>query len=405
MKRAVITGLGVVSPLGCELQQFWKNIQEGKEGIGELTKIDATKFEKTKAAEVKGFEALSESKDPELQNYGAAVSYAIAASRMAIEHSGLKQDDLRDASVLVGTTMGNQDIVERITAKYHLSEDSVLPDSAKEELTYFKPFHLGTTIARKFNMKGNVFVIPTACAAGNYSIGMASSLIKQGRSKIALAGGADPFSQTCYTIFNRLGANTPDICTPFDSNRKGMAVGEGAAIMVIEEYEHAVKRGAEIFAEIKGYGLSCDAYQATAPHPEGLGAVQSMNIALKNSEITSDDVGYISAHGTGTKANDSHEAVAMAKIFGEKLKNIPVSSVKSMLGHCMGAASAIEGIISALTIHEQKIAPTINTQTLDPEFPIEFDFVPTSRDHKLDYMVSNAFAFGGNVSSVVFGKV
>lgn len=405
-KRVVITGLGVVTPLGVRLSEFWDNICQGKNGIRNMTKLPSSDYERKMVAEVQGFDSCLENKDTELSKFGQAVSYAVAASRMALEDADLTSESIMSAGVFVGTTMGNQDVVERIINEYSLKNEDELPKEAYKQLEKFKPFCLGIEISKRFNLNGPVMVIPTACAAGNYAIGTATSMIQKDKCEIALAGGADPFSRTCFSIFNRLGANTPDVCKPFDQNRQGMAVGEGAAMLVLESYDHAIQRGAKIYAEIKGYGLSCDAYHPTAPHPEGLGAVLSMQQALGQSKLRPDQIHYISAHGTGTPANDSCEAIAMAEVFNEKLKDIPVSSIKSMIGHCMGAASAIEAVVSALAIQSQKVPPTINTTTLDPQFPIPFNYVPGKAiKTKIENIMSNAFAFGGNVSSIILSKL
>jgi 3-oxoacyl-[acyl-carrier-protein] synthase II len=230
-------------------------------------------------------------------------------------------------------------------------------------------------------------------------------MIKEGRSKVMLAGGSDPFTRSCYTIFYRLGAMTKEEIKPFAEDRTGMVVGEGAGIMVLEELEHALERGAKIYGEITGYGLSCDAHHPTAPDPSGNGAALAMKNALKNSGISIDDISYISAHGTGTKANDSHEVNAMYKVFGEKLPKVPIHSLKSVIGHCMGAASAFEGISAVLSLQEQIIPSTKNTEKIDAAFPIEIDLNNEGvKPAKVTNVMSNSFAFGGNICSLIFSK-
>jgi 3-oxoacyl-[acyl-carrier-protein] synthase II len=242
-----------------------------------------------------------------------------------------------------------------------------------------------------------------ACAAGNYAVGMGFSRIRQGLEPLALVGGADPFTRACYTIFHRLNASSGTACRPFSGDRDGMVVGEGAAMLLIEEYEHAVSRGARIYAEVTGYGLSCDAYHPTAPHPEGRGAIAAMKRAMEVAGIHPGMVDYISAHGTGTSANDHSEVAAMYEVFGERLITLPVSSIKSSLGHCMGAASALEAAACALAIHHQRVPGTLNTREVDPSFPCSLDVVPGhARPMALTHVLSNAFAFGGNIASVVF---
>lgn len=407
MKRVVITGLSVVSPLGCEKENFWQRLMRGESGIGKLTKLDASLYPRPLAAEVSGWEQLQESEDESLAPFGQAVAYTVAASRMALEDAKLCVPATQnDYGVIVGTTMGNQDIVERVIDKYSLTEDSPPEAIEADELDHFSPAILSAEIANRFNFQGSSMTLANACAAGNYSVGLAFDRIRTGRNSVILAGGADPFSRTCYTIFHRLNASTAERCRPFDRDRDGMVVGEGAAMLVLEDYEHAKARGAHIYAEVKGYSLTCDAHHATAPHPEGEGAVMAMNEALSMASLKPKDIDYVSAHGTGTPANDVSEAIALHTVFGDTLRNTPVSSIKSMLGHCMGAASAIEAAVCALAIERQMLPPTINTQNIDPAFPIAFDVVPgKGRAAEVTHILSNAFAFGGNVSSVIFSKL
>ena len=233
-------------------------------------------------------------------------------------------------------------------------------------------------------------------------MGAASSLVRSGRAKQVIAGGADPFSRTCYTIFQRLGASTPDVCRPFGADRTGIVVGEGAAMLMVEDRDHAIARGARIYAEVTGYALTSDAHHRTAPHPEGRGAVQAMTQALSNAGLEPGHIDFVSAHGTGTQANDSCEAVAMSEVFGDRVSKVPVNSIKSMLGHCMGAASAIENVACVLSIHSGWIPPTISTTEQDPTFPRPVDLVVDQpRETRVNHIMNNAFAFGGCVSSVI----
>jgi len=252
-----------------------------------------------------------------------------------------------------------------------------------------------------FKLSGPNYAIPTACSAGNYSIGYGYDLIRKGKTDYALVGGADPFSRITFTGFNRLYAMAPERCQPFDKNRKGMIIGEGAGVLLLETLETAVKRKTPVYAEILGYGLSCDAHHMTAPRVGGI--VKVMEKALKHSKTKKENVGYISAHGTGTPANDKAECEAIKKVFGDLAKKIPVSSIKSMLGHTMGAASAIEAIACVLAIKDGVVPPTINYETPDAECDI--DCVPnTARKKKVDVALNNSLAFGGNNACVVFGK-
>jgi 3-oxoacyl-[acyl-carrier-protein] synthase II len=246
-------------------------------------------------------------------------------------------------------------------------------------------------------------MIPTACAAGNYAIGYGFDMIRTGRADVMLSGGADAFSRITYMGFSRLGAIAPERCQPFDRMRKGMVPGEGAAVLVLESLEGARARGATIYAEVLGYGVSCDSHHMTAAHPQGDGAIRAMAAALKESGVSRDDVDYISAHGTGTPTNDRVESLAVRSFFGERASRIPMSSIKSMVGHTMGAASAIEAAACSLAIHTGWAPPTMNYETPDPE--CDLDYVP-NRARKVDprVVLNNAYAFGGNNASLCLAR-
>ncbi|BAP30980.1 3-oxoacyl-[acyl-carrier protein] synthase 2 [Chryseobacterium sp. StRB126] len=409
MKRIVITGMGVVSPLACEKGAFWEKILNGESGVGDLTKLEPSNYKGvTRAAEV---DLEKDYKNTELlehfKPYGKAVTYAAAAIDMGLKDAGFEKFTKKNNyGVILGTTNGNQDIVERIVDQWNLEmKHEYLSSKAAKTLTYFRPVELSASIAKYYNLGGTNMVIPTACAAGNYAIGTAYSMIREGRSSLIIAGGADPFTRSCYTVFYRLGAMSKDNCKPFDQNRNGMIVGEGAAVLVLEELEHALARGAKIYGEIKGYGLACDAYDPTAPDPEGSGATLSMNNAIKSSNIDRENITYVSAHGTGTKANDSHEVNAMRNVFGEEIDSLYVNGIKSMLGHCMGAASALEAVTATLSLHHQKVPRNRNTEKIDEAFNTHFHIQPSSEiENKVDHVLSNSFAFGGNICSVIFSK-
>ena len=408
MKRVVVTGMAVVSPLGCSLDKFWQRLTSGESAVQELTKYDSSKYKGvTLSAEVKDKNQL-ELDESLFSDYGSAVYYAAAATAMSLKDAGLEMPfkSPNNYGLILGTTNCNQDIVERTVNAYALKDSKdELPEDANQMLRYFKPAELSGKVARFCGIGGTNMVIPTACSAGNYAIGTAFSMIQDGRTPIIIAGGSDPFTRSCYTVFYRLGAMAKKDCRPFDQNRTGMIVGEGAATLVLEDLEHALNRNARIYGEIKGYGLACDAYHPTAPDPEGSGAVLAMHNALKSSNLNKEQITYISAHGTGTKANDAHEAKAMHKVFGEQIASTYVNGIKSMLGHCMGAASAIEAVAALLSLYYQKYPPNCNTEKIDPAFEISFPVAPPFvKDKQIDYVLSNSFAFGGNVCSVIFGK-
>jgi 3-oxoacyl-[acyl-carrier-protein] synthase II len=302
---------------------------------------------------------------------------------------------------VIGTTGGEIPVLERINRlRFHQGEDAVDRD---EFLKY--PVHvISTTVARHFGFTGPNLVVPTACAAGNYAIAIARDWIQDGRADMILAGGVDPLSTVTFTGFGRMLAIAPDRCRPFDKNRKGIIPGEGAAMLVLESFESAKKRGAKIYAEVAGCGFSCDAYHPTMPHPDGVGARLAMERALQDAGLDHAAVDYISAHGTGTPANDKIEASAIGEVLRERAQKVPVSSIKSMIGHTMGAASAIEAITCTLAIDTGIIPPTINYETPDPE--CNLDVVPNhARTAGVSVALNNAYAFGGNNSCVVFRKV
>jgi 3-oxoacyl-[acyl-carrier-protein] synthase II len=401
MKKVVITGLGIVSPIGNSIPEFWASIIAGKTGIQNVTKIKNRGYpNNAKAAEIKDFLFSSQ-----YQDYSTAVSYLIQVVNEALLNSGIDEREKKKIGLIVGTTNGNHDFAETLVGKYN-------PDfSTQEYSTEFiekfpnsKMYELSMKTAKECGLGGINMVIPTACAAGNYAIGTAFSLIKNGETELVFAGGSDPFVRSCYNIFYQLGAMSYNKCSPFDQNREGMVVGEGAGILLLEELEHALLRGANIIAEIKGYGLSCDAYHPVSPDPKGQGAIRAIKIALKNANLDRTEISYISAHATGTFANDAHEYIAMSEVFQELLPNIPVNGLKSMLGHCMGAASAFEAIVASLSIRDQIMPPTISTTNIDSEFKLLSKLNSLSKKMKIENVMSNAFGFGGNVSSLIIGK-
>lgn len=402
-KRVVITGLGAVTPIGTGIQTFWDAAVRGANGIQPLNSIDTTEFRSKVGGEVKDFDPLEHFGAEEIAHLGRSSQFAVVAARMAVAQSGLdmgKEDPYR-ICVCVGTTMGEPQILEQgIEIKYKTSDARKIPAGLPRQ------YPCGTipaNVAREFGTRGPAMMIPTACAAGNYALGYTYDLIRLGKIDAAISGGSDPFSKIAFTGFNRLLATTKDCCRPFDLNREGMAVSEGAGMLIVEELEHAKKRGAPILAELLGYGLGCDAHKMTIPDPAGSGGIEALRKALTNSGIAAEQVDYVSAHGTGTGENDKVETLIMKTVLGEHARKAPISSIKSMLGHTMGAASAIEAVACVLMIRNNVALPTINYVTADPE--CDLDCIPnTARNMKIDTVVSNAYAFGGNCSSIVLAR-
>ncbi len=401
-RRVVVTGVGVITPIGCGKDTYWSALIAGKSGVDNVKCFDTSNHKVHKGCEVRDFDFGKYVKNGQRRKIGKASEFAIAATQLALDDAGLKPYDLdpQRVGVSIGTTGGEIQILEKVNLiRYKEGEDSI--DS---ELLLQHPCNtIPSNIAIEFSFKGPNTIIPTACAAGNYAIGYAYDLIKLGRADYMVAGGSDPFSKVAFTGFERLGAVAPDICQPFDKNRKGMLIGEGAGILVLESLESALTRNARIYAEIIGYGLSCDSYHITIPQPEGDGVVSSLKKSLQNANIKPEDVQYINAHGTGTVANDKAETISIKKVFGEHSKRLLVSSIKSMIGHTMGAASAIEAITCALVVKHDVIPPTINYETKDPE--CDLDYVPNvKRECRVNIALNTAYAFGGNNSCLVVKK-
>ncbi|MCI2768008.1 MAG: beta-ketoacyl-[acyl-carrier-protein] synthase family protein [Citrobacter sp.] len=398
-KRVVITGLGAVSPLGIGHQNFWENICAGKNGITDINYFDVSNFSIKKGGEIKDFDINNYfDSQKRYDQLSRTCQFSLLATKLAMEDAGLANHCDAKIGVCMGTTMGNQSIIEDdLTSrlKYH---------STQNNIEFYPSTNISATVSKYLKASGPSITIPTACAAGNYAISYGAEMIKDEKVDMAYVGGADGLSRSCFALFHRLGAMSPDFCRPFDKNRQGMMVSEGAGVLVLESLESALNRNAYIYAEIIGHGLSCDAYHSTAPHPEGLGATLAMLKALKSANIKANEVSYISAHGTGTKANDSTESKALYRVFKEYTDRIPVSSLKSMIGHTMGAASGLEAISSVLTIKNNTIPPTINYTC--PDSDCIKNVVPNHKINKdINIVLSNSFAFGGNICSIVFGGV
>ncbi len=399
--RIVVTGLGMVTPVGTGREEVWERLLAGRNGFSPVRSFDAGRHSSQVGAEVVGFRPEDHLRRLDPVRIGRASLFAAAAARMALTDAGLDPDAIEPsrAGAAMGTTSGEPLEVERFNDLYLAGN----LDGVGAELATIYPCHaIAAHVARELGFGGPNVMIPTACAAGNYAVAWAFDTLRAGRADVMLAGGADAFSRITYSGFARLGAIAPDVCRPFDRNRKGMIPGEGAGVLVLETLEGALARGARIYAELAGYGLSCDAHHMTAAHPEADGAVRAMEQALADSGLKPEDVSYVSAHGTGTPTNDRLEAIAVRRVFGPSPK-VPVSSVKSMIGHTMGAASAIEGAVCSLAVYTGWIPPTANFQEADPD--CDFDCVPNeARQVQVDVAMNNAYAFGGNNASVVFRR-
>ena len=391
-----------MTSVGTGREQFWESMLAGRCGVSPVECFDTSSYSVHRGAEVKEFCAKKFVLKLDAAQLGRASQFAVAAARLALEDARVRIDSLDPGRVGVslGTTSGEPQEIERFDDSYMSRE---LNKVGAEFIARYPCHMISAHVASELNFSGINMMIPTACAAGNYAIAYAFDTLRAGRADLMLAGGSDAFSRITYTGFARLGAIAPEICQPFDRHRKGMIPGEGASVLVLEPLERAVERGARIYAEVTGYGLSCDAHHMTAAHPTGDGAARAMQQALAESGIRPEDVSYISAHGTGTPTNDRLETVAVKRVFQETAYSIPISSVKSMLGHTMGAASAIEAAVCALSVFNDRIPPTINFEEPDPD--CDLDYVPNyAREHRVNVAMNNAYAFGGNNASLVLKK-
>jgi 3-oxoacyl-[acyl-carrier-protein] synthase II len=402
MRRVVITGVGLLTPVASGREEFWRAITSGESGIAPVTSFDTSAFPVHLGGEVKGFAPEAWIRRRPVHDIGRGSQLAIAAAYMAVENAGIELASYARGRVGVsmGTTSGEPQIVEQFNDIRKQRGLEAIP----KDLPPRYPCHvIPSNVAIEFDLHGPCLMIPTACAAGNYAIGYGFDTIRTGRADVMLAGGADPFSRITYMGFARLGAIAPARCQPFDKNRQGMVPGEGAAVLVLEPLEEARARGAAIIAEVLGYGVSCDAHHMTAAHPQGDGAIRAMTMAMDGSGVTIGDIDYISAHGTGTPTNDRVESIAVRRLFGQRADQVPMSSIKSMLGHTMGAASAIEAVACALAIQTGVIPPTANYETPDPE--CDLDYVPNAaRRTNPRVVLNNAYAFGGNNASLCLAR-
>lgn len=389
-KRVVVTGLGVVSSIGTEKDVFWNNLIQGKSGISKVDAFDTIEHISHYGGQVKEFKPEKFLNKKKVRLMGRASHLAIAATKMALNDASInpKDPNFKKGAVLLGTTGGEAQEIEKIDAIWVKNgKDAVTPQS----IIQYPVNNISSNVATELKIKGSNRMFTTACAAGNYAIGYGFDLIQLCKASLVIVGGSDAFSYLSFTGFDQVRAIAPKMCQPFDKNRKGMLLGEGAGILILEELELALKRDAKIYAEILGYGLSCDAFHMTNPRVEGI--ARCIKDTLYNTNLVSDDVDYISAHGTGTKHNDKAECAAIKEVFGSR--KVAVSSIKSMLGHTMGAASAIEAIACCLIVKNDIIPPTMNYETPDSDCGI--DCVPNiARKQKVNVALNNGFAFGGN---------
>ncbi|MGD0586425.1 MAG: beta-ketoacyl-ACP synthase II [Oryzomonas sp.] len=410
MRRVVITGIGVVSPLGCGNAKNWDALVNGRSGIGPITRFDASAMPVRIAGEVKDFNPEDFIDKKEIKKMDLFIQYALAAAQFAMEDSGLTvtEENAERVGVLVGAGLGGLPTIE----KYH---SAFLEGGYKKISPFFIPMLIINLapghISIRYGAKGPNISSVSACATATHSIGDAYHIIKRGDADAMIAGGTEstvtPLGIGGFAVMKALSDRNDDpqaASRPFEKNRDGFIMGEGAGIVILEEYEAARKRGARIYAEVAGYGLTGDAYHLTAPAPGGEGAARCMKMALANAGVNPEQVGYINAHGTSTPMNDLYETMAIKTVFGNHAATVMISSTKSMTGHLLGAAGGIEAVFSCMAMEKGVIPPTINYDEPDPE--CDLDYTPnTAREARIEYAMSNNFGFGGTNASLLFKKV
>ena len=408
-RRVVVTGAGLLTPLGIGVDKTWTALCAGKSGIGPITRFDSSAFDTKIAGEIKDFHAEDFLPRKEAKRTELFIAYAVAASRMALEDSGLVINGSNEnrIGVLTGCGLGGLSMLERTSRTL----DTKGP---KRVSPFFIPMMIGNMAAGMVSIhlgaKGPNASIATACAAGTHAVGDAFGIIKRGSADVMIAGGVESvITPTCIAGFNAMKAlstrnDEPEKASrPFDKNRDGFVIGEGSGILILESLEGALERGADIYAEILGYGMSGDGYHMTSPPPDGEGAARCMAAALDDAKVSYNEIDYINAHGTSTQFNDLYETKAIKSVFKDKAHLIPISSTKSMTGHLLGGAGGIEAVFTALTIHDGIIPPTINLDNPDEE--CNLDYVPgIARKTNVEIAMTNSFGFGGTNASLVLKK-
>jgi len=409
LKRVVVTGLGVISPLGKDLETYWEGLLSGKSGIGRITLFDPSEHACQIAGEVKGFDPNEYINRKEAKRMDRFAQFAVVASQEAVADAGLIINELNSEQlgVAIGTGIGGLPVLEA-------QHEVCLTKGPSRCSPFMVPMMIANMaaaqVAIQLGVRGPNLCPVTACAAGSHAIGDAMRMIQRGYVKAMICGGAEaaitPLAVAGFSSAKALSVrndNPTEASRPFDSDRDGFVMGEGSGILILEELEHALARDAKIYAEVIGYGLSCDAYHLTSPAPEGRGATRSMELALEDAGIKPEQVSYINAHGTSTQANDINETKAIKKTFGAQADKIPISSTKSMTGHLLGGSGGIEAVATVMSVYQDKIHPTINL--INPDAECDLDYVPqVSRTHKVEVALSNSFGFGGNNATLIFKK-
>jgi len=407
--RVVLTGLGAVTPLGNSVPEYWRAICEGRSGVGPITRFDPKRIDSRIAAEVRGFDPLKAIEKKELKKLDLFIQFAIVAGVEAVEDAKIdfSQVDPTRAGALVGSGIGGiLSILEWHRVLLEKGPSRVSPFFVPSLIVNMASGQLSI----RYKLKGPNSSVVTACATGNHAIGDAFKIIQRGDADLMVAGGSEAIIDELplggFAQMKALSTRNDEptrASRPFDADRDGFVAGEGAGIVVLESLEHARRRGARIYAELVGYGMTADAYHMTAPDPDGDGAVRAMTLALRDGGLQPEDVGYINAHGTSTPYNDKTETLAIKQVFGDHAHRLAVSSTKSMTGHLLGAAGGIETVVTALALQQGILPPTINYETPDPD--CDLDYVPNvARKAEVDVAISNGFGFGGTNATLAFRR-
>ncbi len=408
-KRIVITGMGLVSPVGNNVEESWAGIRAGRSGIDWITLFDAELVANRVAGEVKNLDLAQKFGRRQMRRMDRAQMLALIAAEEALADAAIEitADNQYDVGVVVGSGIGGiVTVVQALRgfeAKGHRGVSPVIVPALLHD-------GISSRVSMSFGLKGPNYNITAACATSNNSLGDAADMIRMGRAKVMVAGGSEAcIMPMVISGFNNMKVltNTEDIPQkaprPFDAHRDGFVAAEGAALLILEDLDHALERGAKIYAELTGYGHTSDAFHVTAPNPDGADAAEAMRRAMREARIAPSDLGYINAHGTGTQLNDKSETLAIKLALGEQAYHIPISSTKSMTGHILGATAAAEAIFAIKAIEDSFVPPTINLETADPE--CDLDYTPQiGREHQIDHVLSNSFGFGGHNTAVVISR-
>lgn len=408
-KRVVVTGIGVISPVGKNIEEFWTSLKEGKSGIGKVTHFDASEYKTQIAGEVKDFNPSDYMDKKEAKRMDRFTQFGVAAAKQAFEDSGLDldQEDPTRIGTIIGSGIGGISTLEK-------QHKRLLKKGPNRVSPFLIPMMIvdmvSGRVAMEFNAKGPNTTVVTACASSTNAIGDAYNVIKRGDADVMFTGGAEasisPLGMAGFCTMKAMSTRNDDptkASRPFDKDRDGFVMGEGSGILILEEYEHAKARGAKIYGEVAGFGYTADAHHITAPAPEGEGAQRSMKMAIKDAGIEPKDINYVNAHGTSTPLNDKFETLAIKNVFGQAAYDLVVNSTKSMTGHLLGASGSIEAIATLLSIKNGYVHRTLNHTV--PGEGLDLDYVPNGKEMTVNYALSNSLGFGGHNATVIFKRI